>query len=145
MPDQHALCDPGNGTLEFAGASWPILQTPQNRTFPTAVHDSHHRVDGTLAHFFFRDRHFLSNTDKYGSTLTPVSITSHTEGHGGFYEQQTSRTALRTSAKRKTGCTLRRVHPSGVQEPQRIRTAGPGGVLKHSFGTTSTHFPIRTL
>src|SRR6266576_3965333 len=75
LADRRFKCE--RPQLHIIWTSWPILQTPQNRTFPTAVHDSHHRVDGTLAHFFFRDRHFLSNTDKYGSTLTPVSITLH--------------------------------------------------------------------
>src|SRR6202035_2090807 len=74
MPNQHALRDPGNGTLEFAGASRSILETPQNRAFPTAIHDAHHRVHRTLADFLFRNRHFCSHTDKYGSTLTPDSI-----------------------------------------------------------------------
>src|SRR6267378_1570378 len=74
MPDQHALRDPWNGTLEFAGASRSILQTPQNRALPPAVHDAHHRIHRTLANFLFRNRHFLFYTDKYDSTLTPDSI-----------------------------------------------------------------------
>jgi len=28
MPDEHALRDPGNGTLKFAGAFRSLLQTP---------------------------------------------------------------------------------------------------------------------
>jgi hypothetical protein len=59
MANQHSLCDLWNGTLEFASAFGTIQQTPQNRTFPTAIHDSHHRIDGTLAHFLFRDWHFF--------------------------------------------------------------------------------------
>jgi hypothetical protein len=33
MPDQHALRDPWNGTLEFAGAS-PRQISPRHRDFP---------------------------------------------------------------------------------------------------------------
>jgi len=47
------LCEPGMETLDSLVCVLPILQTPRNRTFPTAVQDSHHRVDGTLATLLF--------------------------------------------------------------------------------------------
>src|ERR1700730_4142619 len=74
MPDQHALRDSGNGTLQLARTSRSILQTPQNRALPTAIHVPHHRIHRTLANFLFRNWHFFSYTNKYGSTLTFDSI-----------------------------------------------------------------------
>jgi len=74
MPDQHALRNSWNRTLEFAGTPRPILQPPQNCALPTAIHDAHHRVHRALANFLFRNRHFFSYTDKYDSTLTRDSI-----------------------------------------------------------------------
>src|SRR6266436_9212450 len=53
MPDQHALRNSRNRTLEFAGTPGPILQTPQNRALPTTIHDAHHRVHRALANFLF--------------------------------------------------------------------------------------------
>jgi len=37
----------------YCSSNSPIHQTPQNRTFPSTIHDSHHRVDRTLANFLF--------------------------------------------------------------------------------------------
>src|SRR5215469_8709919 len=38
----------------YCSSNSPVHQTPQNRTFRSTIHDSHHRVDRTLANFLFR-------------------------------------------------------------------------------------------
>src|SRR5215470_6330169 len=40
--------------LLFIEFSHPIHHTPEIRTFPSTIHDSHHSVDRTLANFLFR-------------------------------------------------------------------------------------------
>src|SRR5215469_13667431 len=38
----------------YCSSNSPIHRTPQIRTFPSTIHDSHHSVDRTLANFLFR-------------------------------------------------------------------------------------------